>query len=401
MSSQPASRFGDEAVPLELLRARAHNLRWAEQPADVIPLTAADPDFPAAPVIRQALIDYASSGVFSYGPAGGLSEFRQSVARHWRQQRSAALDASGVIAVNSAAAGLALLCRDWLSPGDEAIIGDPVDFLFGHGVRAAGGVPVTWPIDRFTPLDPADLERYLTPRTRLLCLCNPHNPLGRCFRRDELETLVRFCLERGIKVLSDEIWSEIVYPPATFTSLLALAPELAANGAVVHGFSKSFGLAGLRVGYVAMADPEAAARLLAGSDQPSTVDGVSTLSQVAATAAYSPDGLAWLAEFQAHLRQRRDQTMEALQAMPGVQAIPPDATYVAWVRLPPGSASAETVAAQLLERQRLAVVPGSPRWFGQRAAGHLRLCFATSAGVLAEGLERLAAGLAEAANGRG
>lgn len=84
-----------------------------------------------------------------------------------------------------------------------------------------------------------------------------------------------------------------------------------------------------------------------------------------------------------------------------MQAIPPDATYVAWVRLPPGSASAETVAAQLLERQRLAVVPGSPRWFGQRAAGHLRLCFATSAGVLAEGLERLAAGLAEAANGRG
>ncbi|MBM5822132.1 MAG: pyridoxal phosphate-dependent aminotransferase [Cyanobacteria bacterium K_Offshore_surface_m2_011] len=238
MSDRFADSFRDGAVPLDLLRQRAHNLRWAEQPPGVIPLTAADPDFPAAPIIRDAIADYARSGVFSYGPAGGLGSFRQGVAGYLRQ-RGASVLPEGVVAVNSAAAGLALVTRHWLSPGDEAIVWDPVDFLFAHTVRSAGGVPVLWRIEPEAPLDLAALEALVTPRTRVLCLCNPHNPLGRCFRRDELEALGRFCLERGLRVLSDEVWSDVVYPPATFTSWLALEPELAGLGAVVHGASPS------------------------------------------------------------------------------------------------------------------------------------------------------------------
>ena len=389
-------RFDDGAVPLELLRRRAYNLRWAEQPEGVIPLTAADPDFAAAPVIRQALIDHAAEGVFSYGPPGGLPEFRAAVAHYLRRHRGAAVEAAGILAVNSAAAGLALLTRHWLRPGDEAIVWDPVDFLFAHAVRLAGGLPRRWSIRRHGPLDLESLDRLITPRTRLLCLCNPHNPLGRCFSREELRQLARFCLERGLRVLSDEVWSEIVYPPASFTSLLALEPELAANGAVVHGFSKSFGLAGLRVGYVAMADPEAALQVLAASDQPATVDGVATLSQVAATAAYGPEGLAWLGAFLEHLRARRDQAISRLRSLPGVAVDCPDATYVLLVRLPSTAEPLEQLVQRLRDRHRVAVVPGSPRWFGPGAAGHVRLCFATAEGVLAEGLNRLATGLAAA-----
>lgn len=395
MSDRFADSFRDGAVPLDLLRQRAHNLRWAEQPPGVIPLTAADPDYPAAPVIRDAIADYARSGVFSYGPAGGLPSFRQAVAGYLRQ-RGATVPPEAVLAVNSAAAGLALVTCHWLSPGDEAIVWDPVDFLFAHTVRSAGGVPVLWRIEPEAPLDLAALEALVTPRTRVLCLCNPHNPLGRCFRRDELEALGRFCLERGLRVLSDEVWSDVVYPPATFTSWLALEPELAGLGAVVHGFSKSFGLAGLRVGYVAMADPEAAARLLADSELPSTVDGVATLSQVAATAAYSPDGLAWLEAFLEHLRARRDQAVTRLAAIPGLRVQPPAATFVLFVGLPPLQESVEALVERLRREHGVAVVPGSPRWFGPGAAGHLRLSFATSEALLAEALERLAAGLAPA-----
>ncbi|KEF42279.1 MAG: hypothetical protein ER33_07085 [Cyanobium sp. CACIAM 14] len=387
--------FQDDAVPLSLLRQRAHNLRWAEQPEGVIPLTAADPDFPAAPVIRQALADHASSGVFSYGPPGGLTTFREAVAGYLRQ-RGAAITAEGVIAVNSAAAGLAMLARHWLAPGDEAIVWDPVDFLFAHSVRLAGGVPVLWSIDRQAPLDLEILESLVTERTRLLCLCNPHNPLGRCFSREELETIGRFCLERGIRVLSDEIWSEVVYPPHTFTSWLALEPEIARNGAVVHGFSKGFALAGLRVGYVAMADPEQAARLLRQSELPSTVDGVSTLSQVAAQAAYSTEGLAWLAAFLRHLRARRDQAVARLQTIPGLEVRTPAATYVLFVGLPAMAETVEDLVERLRREHGVAVVPGSPRWFGPGAQGHVRLCFATSAALLEEGLSRFAAGLAAA-----
>ena len=391
-----APRFDDAAVPLPLLRQRAFNQRWAEQPEGVIPLTAADPDFPAAPVIREALIAQAQDGVFSYGPPGGLPLFREAVARDLRQRRGAAVTPAGVMAVNSAAAGLALVARHWLRPGDEAIVWDPVDFLLPHTVRAAGGVPVLWPIGRHNPLDLDALEQLITPRTRLLCLCNPHNPLGRCFSRVELESLGRFCLEHGLRVLSDEVWSDIVYPPAVFTSWLALEPSLAAIGAVVQGFSKGFALAGLRVGAVAMADPDALARLLAASDQPSTVDGVATLSQVAAAAACSEAGLAWLAAFLTHLHQRRDQTLAALGAIPGLSVSCPDATYVTFVGLPPGGEAAEALVERLRRDHGLALVPGSPRWFGPGGTGHVRLCFATSEGILAEGLRRFAAGMAAA-----
>ncbi len=388
MSDSCDALFQDGAVPLDLLRQRAFNLRWAEQPAGVIPLTAADPDFPAAPVIRQALVDHAGSGVFSYGPPGGLPGFREAVAGYLRL-RGACTTAAGVIAVNSAAAGLAMLARHWLAPGDEAIVPDPVDFLFAHSVRLAGGVPVLWRIDPLAPLDLEALEARVTGRTRLLCLCNPHNPLGRCFRRDELEAIGRFCLERGIRVLSDEIWSEVIYPPATFTSWLSLEPELARNGAVVHGFSKSFALAGLRVGYVAMAEEDAAARLLQESELPSTVDGVSTLSQVAAQAAYSTEGLAWLGAFLRHLQARRDQAVTRLREIPGLAVHAPDATYVLFVGLPAMAESAEDLTERLRREHGVAVVPGSPRWFGPGARGHVRLCFATSAGLLEEGLQPL------------
>ena len=400
MSPPPTPRFDDAAVPLALLRERAFNQRWAEQPEGVIPLTAADPDFPAADVIREALVAHVREGVFSYGPPGGLPLFRETVARDLRQRRGAAVEPGGVMAVNSAAAGLALVARHWLQPGDEAIVWDPVDFLLPHTVRAAGGVPVLWPIGRHGPLDLDGLERLITPRTRLLCLCNPHNPLGRCFSRQELETLGRFCLAHGLRVLSDEVWSDIVYPPAVFTSWLALEPSLAAIGAVVQGFSKGFALAGLRVGTVAMADPEELAALLAASDQPSTVDGVATLSQVAAAAACSPEGLAWLAAFLDHLRRRRDQTIAALAAIPGLTVISPDATYVAFVGLAAGGESAEALVERLRQDHGLALVPGSPRWFGPGGAGHVRLCFATGEGILAEGLRRFAAGMAAAPPGR-
>jgi aspartate/methionine/tyrosine aminotransferase len=396
MSAPSLPLFDDAAVPLSLLRQRAFNQRWAEQPEGVIPLTAADPDFPAAAVIREALVAHVREGVFSYGPPGGLPLFREAVARDLRQRRGAAVEPGGVMAVNSAAAGLALVARHWLRPGDEAIVWDPVDFLLPHVVRAAGGVPVLWPIERHGPLDLEALDRLITPRTRLLCLCNPHNPLGRCFSRQELESLGRFCLARGLRVLSDEVWSDIVYPPAVFTSWLALEPSLAAIGAVVQGFSKGFALAGLRVGSVAMADPEELAALLAASDQPSTVDGVATLSQVAAAAACGSEGLAWLAAFLDHLRQRRDQAVEALRAIPGLTVSRPDATYVAFVGLPAGGESAEALVERLRLEHGLALVPGSPRWFGPGGAGHVRLCFATGEGILAEGLRRFAAGMAAA-----
>lgn len=386
------SSFSDQDVRLDLLRQRAFNLRWAEQPQEVIPLTAADPDFPTAPAIREAIVRYVQDGVLSYGPAQGLPNFRESVGNYLRTRHGALVDASGVIAVNSAAAGLAMVARQWLTPGDEAIVMDPVDFLFAHTVRSAGGVPVRWPVARTGELDLDRLESLITPRTRMLGICNPHNPLGRCFTREELTAIGRLAERHGLGILSDEIWSEIVYPPTGFTSMLSLDDAITSRTVLVHGFSKSFGLAGLRIGYVAMTDGARCARMLAASEHPSTVDGAATVSQVGAAAAYD-QALPWLGSFIEHLRARRDQTVAALNAMPGVRVHTPDATYVAFAKVDDLPYSIEDLVHRLRIEHGVAVVPGSPRWFGEGAAGHLRVCFATSEGILREGLDRMSRGM--------
>src|SRR5262249_31879942 len=162
--------FSDDAVPLDLLRERAFNMRWAQQPADVIPLTAADPDFPIAPAIQEQLARYVRDGVLNYGPPEGLPQFREAVAGWMRDTRQMDCSAQEVFATDSAASGMAVLARASLAPGDEVLIPAPVDFLLHHTVERAGAVPVRVPVDRKTTAEEfiAGMQSRLTARTRML-----------------------------------------------------------------------------------------------------------------------------------------------------------------------------------------------------------------------------------------
>lgn len=180
--------FANDQVPMAALRRRqAFNLRWAVQPVDVIPLTAADPDFPVAPAVREAISRQARIGLFSYGPAAGLPAFREACARFCSIERRMGGDVNPdcILAVDGAAAGLGHVCRLLLRPGDEAIIFDPVDFLFQAAVEAAGGTITRLPVDPLSgELALEQLDTLISPRTRLLCVCNPLNPVGRVLRRE-------------------------------------------------------------------------------------------------------------------------------------------------------------------------------------------------------------------------
>jgi len=389
-----AFSFGDADVPMALLRQRAHNLRWATLPEDVIPLTAADPDFAVAPVVREAIADYARGGVFSYGPAEGLAEFRQACACVVRERKGAPADPALVLAVDSAAAGMRHIAKLVLQPGDEAIVFDPVDFLFKASVEAAGGTV------RLLPIDPASgrlnldaLPGLLTARTRLLTVCNPVNPIGSTLTPHELRVLGEFAVANGLWILNDEIWSDIVYRDATFTSLPSISPAIAARTFSVHGFSKSFGLAGLRVGFIVAPDEERFAALLADTLAPQTMSGVATISQIAAIAAYE-QGWPWQQAFLAHLQRMRDRTVAALRSVEGVQVRAPEGCFVAFPDVSALTADAEDLTRRLLGEARVAVVPGAARWFGPGATGHLRICFSTSEAILDEGLGRLTTFLA-------
>ncbi len=395
-SSLPSDpRFADGAVDLAVLRRRAYALRWATLPPDVIPLTAADPDFPVAAEIRAALKRWIDGGYLSYGPPEGLPEFRAAAARMLAEHKGIPARAEELLATNSAAAGLELACRFLLAPGDEAIVLDPVDFLFARSVEVAGGRVRRWPVDAATgAVDFAALEALITPRTRLITLCNPLNPVGKVWTRAELTTLGGIALAHGLWILSDEIWSDIVFSPARHVAMASLGPALAARTVTVTGLSKSYGLAGCRLGLLHAADPWLLEGILETSGARSTANGVSTLSQVAAIAAWEEGGL-WLEGFRAHLGAMRDLCLEALATVPGLRCRRPDGCYVAFADLRETGVGGDmaALAERLRERDRVAVVPGLPEWFGPGAAGHLRLCFATSRGILEEGLERLTRGL--------
>ncbi len=396
MSTHITNAFSDEVVRLDLLRQRAFNLRWAQQPADVIPLTAADPDFPVCDAIREELVRYVRDGVLSYGPAEGLPAFREAVAEWIDKSRQIPCNAGSIFATDSAASGMAVVAKASLKDGDEVFVPDPVDFLFQHTVERAGAVAVRVPITPATSAEEfiRELTRRMTARTRMLWLCNPHNPLGVVYPREWLVQVCEWAVSKGLRILSDEIWSDIVYSPHQHVSVAALSEEIARNTVTVYGFSKNFGLAGLRVGCIVCTNPEWLKNIVATSDAASTVYGVSVLSQVAVVAAVR-HGKAWLDQFIRHLQAQRDFAVERLSRWPGATASPPQGTYVVFPSIKGLDDDSERFCEMLRREAKVALVPGAPRWFGPGAQGHVRICFATSHAILSEAFERMDAVIKE------
>ncbi|MEM7037757.1 MAG: pyridoxal phosphate-dependent aminotransferase [Bacteroidota bacterium] len=384
--------FSDAQVDLDLLRQRAYNLRWAEVPADTIALTAADPDFPVAPEIRAAIQEYTAGGYFSYGPAEGLPEFREVIAETMRSRKDIPCTAGTVLPTNSAAFAMFMVARYALQPGDEAIIFDPVDFLFQRSVEAAGGTVRRCPLDAEGRFDPAALEALVTPRTRMIGVCNPHNPTGHVLRKAELEAIAAVALRHELWIMDDCIWSDIIFAPQVHRCMASLGPEVAARTFSVFGFSKSFGLAGLRVGFVVAPDAKVFDELVELSLVRTTAFGVATLSQVAGIAAYR-ECWYWAEAFLAHLQGQRDYAVARLNAMEGVECHAPEGTYLLFPNVKAYGRSSMDIADHLRENAKVALVPGAARWFGPGAEGHLRICFSTSRGILEEGLNRMEAGL--------
>lgn len=383
-----ADLFAHQNVPMDILAERAYNFRWAETDKDVIPLTAADPDFAVAKEIRQAVADYALSGVFSYGPHQGLPEFKNALAVAMSERRGYDLTPEHILPIDSVASGMYIVARTYLEPGDEAIIFDPVDFLFEQSVLAAGAKVIRCPFDAEKGEFRLDLlPEMVSEKTKMIGVCNPHNPLGRLMRKDELAQIAEFANERDMWIMNDEIWSDVVFPELEFASFHHLEPALSKKVITVYGYSKSFGLAGLRVGAVVAPDQQSYDEIVAASNVMTTAGGVATLSQVAATTAMTQCWY-WVDGFIEHLTKNRDYAVERLNAMPGITCRKPEATYLLFPNVEGTGLDSETLVAKLLE-EKIAVVPGNERFFGPGAKGHIRICFATSFEILKEGLDRI------------
>jgi aminotransferase len=381
--------FQNSSVRLEILKERAYNLRWAAVQDGVIPLTAADPDFPCAPQIAEAICKYAKDRYFCYGPPEGLPVFKESMAAYFQIKRRVPVTPDLLFPVDSAAFGIYLTCKAVLNPGDEAIVFDPVDFLFRYSIESVGAsaVPFSIPPGNI-PVDFALLEKLITKNTKLICLCNPLNPTGKVFTKSELETFGELACRYNLLILSDEIWSDIVFAPHSFTSIASLDEAVRNRTVIVTGFSKSFGLAGLRIGAVVAPNQQLFSRLIQASLHQSTIHGANTLAQVAASAALNECD-DWLRGFLRHLTAMRSLIVKELNSIPGFSCIAPQGCYVAFVDIRNTGKTSEEMHQFLLKEAKVAVVPGLKQWFGEGAEGYIRLSFASSEAILADALNRI------------
>jgi cystathionine beta-lyase len=226
-------------------------------------------------------------------------------------------------------------------------------------------------------------EAALIPQTRLFILCNPHNPMGRVFRRDELAHMVEICLRREITICADEIHADLLYTGQTHIPIASLDPEMARNTITLMSPSKTFNIAGLDCSFAIIQNPELRKRYRHAAR--GLVSGVNILGWTAAIAAYR-DGQEWLTQALAYLESNRDFLYEYVQSkLPGIKMSKPESTYLAWLDC--RETGINDPYNFFLEKARVALNDG--KTFGQGGKGFVRLNFACPRSTLEEALTRI------------
>jgi len=385
--------FFDDTPSPDLIKKYAP-AKWAALSEGVIPLFAADPDFQSAPEIREAIASAGSDGVFSYGESYGNRALLEVISNTVRSRKRIPCRPDDIMVTSGVAQAMMLVARYACNPGDEAIIFDPVDFLFGRAVDEAGAKRLISPIDKESrELDFEGLQRLVTPKTRLLCVCNPHNPLGRVFRRDELVDIAEFAVNNNLTVMCDEIWSDIIYDGREFISLASINSEIAGRTITLHGFSKTFGLAGLNLGYAVATNPEVMKGLKLVA--PGYFYVVNSVSQIAGIAAYTKAWY-WADAFLTHLQGIRDYAYDRLIEMQDVSCQKPEGTYVLFPDISSFGMTSEEMTSYLRREARVGVVPGHGKdfsYFGPGAEGNIRIVFSTTKANIVEAMDRIEKGL--------
>jgi cysteine-S-conjugate beta-lyase len=362
--------------------------KWTRFEPDVLPLWVADMDFPVADVIRGAVHDHLDHGSLGYPPAAGLPDLVPAVVDRLAGRFGWRVPAEAVRPVPGVMPALFVGTEACAGPGEQVIVQPPVYPPFFSVIDQAGRQVLH---DQLVDdgggygMDLEALRAAITPATRALLFCNPHNPTGRVFGRAELEALAEVVLEHRLWVLSDELHADLVFD-GQHVPFASLGAEVARRTVTLYGPSKAFNLAGLKIAFMIAENATLLARLVALAGR--RLPGVNVLGQVATIAAYR-HGDAWLAAALAYMRANRDHVAARLrQEAPAVYGHPPEGTYLSWLDLREAGLGDDPAAA-LLERGRLALNGGTD--YGPGGAGFARLNFATSRATLDDALDRLVA----------
>jgi aspartate aminotransferase len=377
--------------PTLAIDSRAKELQ--SEGADLVNLSAGEPDFDTPAHACDAAIQAMRSGFTHYTAPEGIRELRSAICEKLARDNRLEYEPEQIVVTAGAKQALYNAMQVLCNPGDEVLVPSPYWVSYTEQAKLAGAVPVLVPTreeDGFRLTADALAER-LTPRSKLLVLNSPCNPTGAVLARADLEAIGEVVLRHGLLVLADEIYEKMVYDGAAHESLAALDPEIKRRTLVINGLSKAYAMTGWRLGYAAGERPVIRAM---GALQGQTTGNVTSVAQRAATAALRGPQEP-IAAMVAAFAERRALVLEQLGRMPLLRCTAPAGAFYVFPRIseafgrrtPAGVviSDSDRFCERLLEEAGLAIVPGSA--FG--STDHVRLSYAASPEVLRRGLARL------------
>jgi cystathionine beta-lyase len=380
-------------VPIEELRTHKSE-KWRAFPGDVLPLPVAEMDFPVAEPIRRALSEMVAKSDLGY--LGPIPEMGEAFAEFAARRFGWTPDATQVRIAADVGVGIVETLRVITQPGDGIMINSPVYPNFWTWANETHLKIVDVPLTRSDEevngspwlLDWDGIEKAYKSGIKVHLICNPHNPLGRLYTREELLRLVQLATENGVIVISDEIHSPLTYSEQIFVPFLSLGEQACAVGITVTAASKGWNIAGLKCAIILSQNPAMFERLNAIA--PATHYRASLLGAFATVAAFK-DGEPWLNELMVQLDINR-KLVESLvaQHLPQARTHLPHCSYLSWIDFSAYELG-EDPAGYLVEKARTAFVPGVR--FGEKFNQYVRLNFATSPAIIEEAIERVAKSL--------
>jgi cystathionine beta-lyase len=371
----------------------AMEARTGVKPADGVPMWVADMDFAAPEPVRARLAAQVEQGVFGY--YGDDASWRAAIAGWMAARHGWEVDPDWITPSPGICAALDYCMHAFSEPGDGVVVFAPVYHAFGAVVRNNRRVliesPLTYEQGR-ARMDLETLGRTLPERAKLVFLCSPHNPGGWVWAPEELRALAAFCAERGLILVADEIWHDLVYPHARHTVTATAAPEAAERLITLCAPSKTFNLAGGQVGQAIISDPELRRRY---REAAVAAHGTHTnlFGMLAAEAAYA-EGAPWLEALLPYLAANIDRFHAGVvEAIPGARPTPLDATYLSWIDFSGVDLPAEEVTRRIRDAARIGVNAGPS--FGVGGERFARFNLACPRPTLETALSRLADAFAD------
>lgn len=374
-------------IPLDQLRAR-RGMKWSRYGDDVIGAWVADMDFPVAPAIQDAIDDIQAGNEFGYPADDAGKMVREAFADWMNREHRWRINPEDTLLLGDVLQAMHAAILRFSQPGDGLVVQTPIYPPFLGAVKANSRRLDENPLLRGTngySIDFDQLRAVIDKRTKMLLLCNPHNPTGRAFSRKELKKLAEIALQHDLVVISDEIHMDLVYPDLKHIPFASLGPEIAARTITLSSASKSFNIAGLRCAIAHFGAPELRREF---SKINLRLFGTPSIVGMAATQAAWRSGTQWLSLVRERLDENRQRVEIFLSAnLPEIDFHMPEATYLAWLDC---TALELTESPQefFLKHAKVGLNPGSD--FSPAADQFARLNFATTPAVLNEILNRMA-----------